>query len=168
MKNVPSYPFSPSFLPSSPGYDSVSYACLFCAYVFYDCTSLNVLMIRTECVNVNVNDLVCVSLYRGNCLGILMISWGFVNGNGVSVSGVGVVSETRSETDVYDLCVYLRPCSRLGPEIVVGISSLRGLFHPYLFEKTYMGTDSSWRCQNSCLSWPCRGAVNGKQNERQN
>ena len=66
MKNVPSYPFFPSFLPSSPDYDSVSDACPFCAYVFYDRPSLNDLMIQTENENENAIDLVCVSLYRGD------------------------------------------------------------------------------------------------------
>lgn len=91
-----------------------------------------------------------------------------MNGSGLVVSGVGVANE--SVTCGRDLCAYLFlcPCPHL---VCPDISTLHGLFRPYLFGKTCLGIDSSYGRQNLCLSLACRGGqmtVGGKQNERRN
>ena len=67
-----------------------------------------------------------------------------MNGNGVSVSGVGVVNGSESETGRYDLCVYL-------PVSVQRSAWVSRPFVVFFVPISCLETDSSFGCQKSCI-----------------
>ena len=121
------------FYPSSPDYDSVSYVCPFCAYVFYNRLSLNYTDWEWERDWPRLR-----SLYRGDYLGIW---WS------PRASRIGTVWGWWARLFI----IVSISVPRLGPEVVIDISPFRSLFPPYLFEEICLETG------NSCLTWECCG-----------